>query len=95
MYIAVMLFGIPSMIVASKKGFADSRWLITFGLLGFIIVCCLPSAKAQGISHDKSRARRNKANVVGGWLCGINVFVFAVGTLVFLFGRTFNSQFPH
>jgi hypothetical protein len=89
MLLGLMLFGVPSMMVASKKGFADSRWLLTFGIIGLIIVCCLPSAKARGISHEISRARRERANTIGAVLCGINVAVGGLVMFVYMFVGTF------
>ncbi len=84
MYFALLLFGIPSMIVAEKKGFAGSRWLLTFGLIGLIVVCFLPSAKASGISREQSRARYKKANTIGAGLCGVNILLIAFGMLVYV-----------
>ena len=83
--IALMLFGIPSMIVASKKGFAESRWLLALGIVGFVVVCCLPSARARDISHSQRGARAHRANKVGAVMCGIGVAVSALAILVSLF----------
>src|SRR5579871_323760 len=76
--IAIMLFGFPSMIVASKKGFADSRWLLTFGIIGLVIVSCMPSARKKGISHNEARRRRRNADETGKVICIIHASVIVI-----------------
>ena len=73
MLLGMMLFGLPSYIVASRKGFANARWLLTFGLIGLIIVCSLPTAHKRGMSYDEIQSRTEKANRIGAILCAINV----------------------
>ena len=80
-----MIFGIPAMLVASKKGFADGRWLFALGLIGFVTVCFLPSARSSRISHRTARDRRESANGVGAVLCGINLIAFVAYALIHTF----------
>jgi hypothetical protein len=82
MIVALMIFGIPSMIIASKKGFAEGRWLLTFGIIGLILVCCLPNARKKGLSHDESRRRRRNANGIGKVICIINAIAIVIYAMV-------------
>lgn len=81
---AFILFGLPAVLIASRKGFAAGRWIFTFGLVGLLVVACLASAKEPGISPEESAARANKANSVGAWLCGINLSWALISLLVIL-----------
>lgn len=78
--IGLILFGIPSVIIAGVKGFSPFRWLLAFGLIGLIVVISLPSAKAKEISPEEAAARINRANNIGGWMTGINL---GLGVLIF------------
>jgi hypothetical protein len=79
--IGIIIFGIPSAIIAGSKGFKPLRWLIAFGVIGLIVVASLSSAKAQDISSDEATRRAEKANNIGGWMAGINI---ALGLIFFL-----------
>lgn len=79
--IGLILFGIPSVIIAGVKGFSPFRWLIAFGLIGLIVVISLPSAKADSITAEESEARINRANNIGGWMTGINL---GLGVIIFM-----------
>ena len=79
----LLLFGIPAAIIAKIKGFKSLRWLLALGIIGFIWVLFLKSAKAQEISSEEAVGRAEKANTVGAWLCGINVGL-AVIVLIFM-----------
>ena len=81
MIFGLILFGIPSAIIAGIKGFAALRWLVAFGLIGMIVVICLPSAKAEGITPEESVARATKANTVGAWMSGIKLGLGAISIL--------------
>jgi len=81
--IGLVLFGIPSVIIAGNKGFSPFRWLIAFGLIGLIVVISLPSARAESITAEESEARINRANNIGGWMTGINI---GLGVLVLIIG---------
>ena len=70
-------------IVASKKGFEALRW-IPLGAIGLVVVLCLPSAKAQGITPEESAKRAGTANKVGAWMCGIILAFFGICFLVFM-----------
>jgi hypothetical protein len=89
MILGLILFGIPSAIVATKKGFATFRWLFAFGLIGLIVVACLPSARAQGITSSEAVMRTDKADSVGAWMCGINIAILAL-----LIGLSFIHNSP-
>ena len=80
--IGLIIFGIPSAIVAGVKGFKALRWLIAFGLIGLIVVACMSSAKDAGITPEESQRRANKANTVGAWMAGINLTLGVVGILL-------------
>jgi F0F1-type ATP synthase membrane subunit c/vacuolar-type H+-ATPase subunit K len=84
MCIGFILFGIPSAILASYKGFKPLRWLLAFGAIGLIVVCCLSSAKVQGISADEAASRAAKADNIGAIMCGINLALGAVSLLIIL-----------
>lgn len=94
MILVVMVLGIPAMIVASKKGFADGRWLLTFGLIGLIVVSCLPSARKRGISHNEARRRRNNADETGKIICIINAIVIVIYGLVHVFSQSAAQYYP-
>ena len=89
-----MLFGIPSMIVASKKGFADGRWLFTFGLIGLIVVSCFPSARKRGISHNEARRRKNNAEEMGKVICIINAIVIVIYGMVQVISESTAQYYP-
>jgi hypothetical protein len=71
--IGLILFGIPSVIIAGSKGFKPFRWLIAFGLIGLIVVAFMPSAKAAGISPEEAQQRSERANRIGALMTGLNV----------------------
>lgn len=83
---ALILFGIINAIVARSKGFEPIRWVFALGIIGLIVLIVLPSAKAQGIAPEQSAARRARANVIGGWMCGIIVTLLGVAALTLLIG---------
>lgn len=87
MLLGMMLFGLPSYFLASRKGFENARWILTFGLIGLIVLLCLPSAHQRGISYDEVRSRAHKANKIGAILCATNVVVL----FVFLAIRTISQ----
>lgn len=86
--IGLIIFGIPSVIIAGSKGFKPFRWLLAFGLIGLIVVSTMASANAKDISPEESAHRAEKANNVGGWMTGINL---GLGVLVFLITLAANS----
>ena len=57
--------GIISWFIARKKGFNPWCWLVAMGILGFILVLCLPSASAAGIDPVKLQKRKSLARTVG------------------------------
>jgi hypothetical protein len=71
--IGLIIFGIPSAIIAGVKGFKPLRWLFAFGPIGLIVVACMSSAKATGITPEESKRRADAANTVGAWMTGINL----------------------
>ncbi len=82
--IGLILFGIPSVIIAWNKGFGPFRWLIAFGLIGLIVVISLPSANAKSITTEESEARTNRADNIGGWMAGINIGLGVIGLIISL-----------
>lgn len=79
----MLIFGIPSAIIAAAKGFKPLRWIIALGIIGLITVAVLPSANANGINADEMEKRTENANSVGAWMAGINVvlsvlFIFII-----------------
>jgi len=82
-----------SMFVASKKGFAQGRWWMAFGLLGLVVVCCLPGATSREIPRHQARARAKRANSIGAVLCGLNLlFLFVYGlALAFMTSSRFSA----
>jgi len=72
-FIGLILFGIPSAIIASVKGFKPFRWLIALGLIGLIVVSSLSSANARGITEEEAQLRTVKANSIGATMALINV----------------------
>jgi hypothetical protein len=57
--------GIISWFIARKKGYNPWCWLIAMGILGLILVMCLPSANAVGIDPVKQQKRKSLARTVG------------------------------
>lgn len=86
-----IVLGVPAIIatiVASKKGFADGRWFLTFGVIGLIVVCCLPSARKGGITGSEARRRAHNADVTGKILCVINVAVIVILVIAHFYLRS-------
>ena len=81
---AIFLFGIPTAIIAKVKGFQSLRWLFALGIVGFIWVLTLESAKTNGMSPEALARRADKANTIGAWLCGINLGLSAIVFLIVL-----------
>jgi|WetSurMetagenome_2_1015567.scaffolds.fasta_scaffold503322_1 hypothetical protein len=80
--IGFILFGIPAAIIAAIKGFAPFRWLLALGLIGFIAVISLPSAKSKSISPEQAESRINDANKLGGWMAVINIILGVVVLII-------------
>ena len=77
----IVIFIISAIImalVAVCKGFNPLLWLLAGGIPGFIILCCLPSAKSADINGDVRAARARMGNTVGGVISGIAVVLVAV-----------------
>jgi hypothetical protein len=80
--IGLIIFGIPSAIIAGSKGFKPFRWLVAFGLIGLITVAVLESPNAQGLT-DEERARRvARGDKIGAWMCGLCLALSAVTILI-------------
>lgn len=63
--IANAIFGVISWIIARKKGFNPWCWIVAMGILGLILVACLPSANKAGIDDAKRQKRKNLARTIG------------------------------
>ncbi len=87
---SLLLFGIPAAIIAKIKGFKSLRWLFALGIIGFIWVLFLNSAKAQEISPEEMVSRAEKANTVGARLCVINVGLSVIALLI-VFASNFRA----
>jgi hypothetical protein len=85
--IGLILFGIPSVIIAGTKGFSPFRWLLAFGFIGLIVVISLPNANAKSITEEESEARFNRANNIGGWMTGINIGLGVIVLIISLMAR--------
>lgn len=82
--IGLIIFGIPSAIVANVKGFHPLRWLIALGFIGLIVVALMPSATLRGITDEEAQLRADKANNVGAVMAWINIGISVVLTIVLL-----------
>jgi O-antigen ligase len=82
--LGVIIFGIPSALIAKAKGFLALRWLVAFGLIGLIVVSCLAGANARGISEEERLQRAAKANKIGAVMAGLCVGLSVLVTLVSL-----------
>ena len=80
--IGVIIFGIPSAIIAGSKGFKSLRWLLAFGLIGLIVVACLSSARAKDISDEEREQRASRANSIGATMCGLCIGLSVLLTLI-------------
>ena len=80
--VGLVLFGIPSAIIAGAKGFKPLRWLFAFGLIGLIVVASMGSAKAKDISPEEREQRAAKANKTGAIMCGLCLGLSAVLVLI-------------
>ena len=82
----ISIFGIPSAIIASYKGFKPMRWLIAFGLIGLVVVSVLSSAKTAHIFEVTANRRAEKANKIGAWMAGLNIdlpiLLITIGMLI-------------
>src|SRR5262249_53296501 len=61
----VVLFGVPSALIAARKGFAWYAWVLAYGVIGLVIVACLPSARDPIAPQDVSSSRRATGNGIG------------------------------
>jgi hypothetical protein len=80
--IGIIIFGIPSAIIAGSKGLKPMRWLIAFGLIGLITVLVLSSANAQGITDEERARRAARGDTIGAWMCGLNLALLAISILI-------------
>ncbi len=80
--IGLILFGIPSAIIASAKGFKPIRWLFACGIIGLITVASLSSAKAENLPSEDRALHEAKGDKVGAVMCGICVSFSVLITLV-------------
>ena len=76
--IFLILFGIPSAIIAKTKGFGAIRWFLALGIIGLITVACLSSANDPSATDEERQRRLESGNSIGGWMCGINLGLSAL-----------------
>ncbi len=79
-----LIFGVISAFIAGAKGFKSLRWILALGIIGFITVLCLSSAKAAGIPPEEAKRRADKANTVGAVMAWINIGLGVVVLLIIL-----------
>ena len=65
-------------LIASSKGFSWWLWALAAGIPGLIILLCLPSASANGISAALREKRRKVGNTVGGVISSIAILLIVV-----------------
>jgi hypothetical protein len=82
--IGLIIFGIPSAIIAGVKGFKPFRWLIAFGLIGLIVVASMASATSKGITEEEAIIRAYKANNVGATMAWLNIGLSVILVLYFI-----------
>ena len=63
--IGFIVIAILMAFLAGKKGFNPWLWLLGGGLLGLIILLCLPSASKAGIDEPTRLRRTKTGNTVG------------------------------
>ena len=80
--LGLLLFGIPSALIANAKGFEPFRWFLALGFIGFLVILFMPSARSAGLAPDEAFARAAKGNSVGKWLCVINVLTIVSWLLI-------------
>jgi hypothetical protein len=85
----LILFGVPAYFVAERKGFSPGRWLFAMGIVGLVVVFCLPSARRRDKAYGLVKSRADLANTVGATLAVISILTGAVASLVALFLHTF------
>jgi hypothetical protein len=73
--ILLIIFGIINMLIAKKKGFNPWAWLLAAGLLGLIVIACLPSANAEGIDEATRTSRRKTGTTVGAVISAVAIFL--------------------
>lgn len=64
--------------IAYKKGFNPVFWILSGGVIGLVVVLCLPSANAAGIDDMEKEKRRKRGNTVGAVLSVIGIIIMIV-----------------
>jgi hypothetical protein len=68
-------------VIAYKKGFNPLFWILSGGVIGLVVVLCLPSANAVGIDDMEKEKRRKRGNTVGAVLSVIAIIIIVIGLL--------------
>ena len=63
---------------ASRKGFNPALWFLGGGLLGIIVLACMPSATKPGITGEQAHSRTVAGNIAGGVLSGLVAVVLVL-----------------
>ncbi len=67
-----------SAFLAARKGYQPLIWFFCAGLVGLVVLVCLPYANLpEQTSEEKARLRRN-GNLIGLLIAGVAVVVLAV-----------------
>ncbi len=88
-FIVLLFFGMPAYFVAERKGFSPGRWLFAMGIIGLIVVCCLPSARRKDKGYGLIKRKADVANAIGATLAIISIFLGALSSLVLFFMHSF------
>jgi hypothetical protein len=80
--VGLILFGIPSAVIAFAKGLKPLRWLMGLGVIGLVVVICLPSANQKDISDEEIERRQVMGNRTGAIMFGITIGISVILTLV-------------
>ena len=89
LFVTVMVISFVSCLVspfiAWRKGYAPYFWLFACGLIGLIVVSCLPSIK-DAETPEQLELMQSRANTTGAILSGIVFFLVAMLIPTWLIG---------
>jgi hypothetical protein len=83
---------VASPLLAARKGYAWYLWTMAGGLIGLIVLACLPYANKPDNSDQVNRSRRQTGNIVGAVFSGLGLLgVFIVVTMALVAMATMPS----
>ena len=73
----VLVFGILLARLAGRKGYKPGCWFFAAGILGFLVLLCLPSVwdGKSDIDQAKQAARERRGNVIGTTISVLAIFL--------------------